>query len=122
MKRKILNGPRPATRCRLPSRRQGFRLVIGSGKDAVHMATGNYDDGTLGEIFLDHQREGTFGRAMLNAFAMSVSLGLQHGVPLKAFAHTFRDFKMEPDMVKEIFTALEENYGRETASDAQRAD
>lgn len=111
IKRKTHNGPTAAMRCRLPSRRAGFRLVIGGGKDAVHMATGEYDDGKLGEIFLDHQREGTFGRAMLNAFAMSVSLGLQHGVPLSAFTHAFRDFKMEPDMVTEIFKALEDHYG-----------
>lgn len=98
-------------RKRLPSRRKGMRITIGRGNDEVHLSTGEYPDGTLGEVFLVHQREGTFGRSILNAFAMAVSLGLQHGITLDTFQHTFRDFKMEPDLVRGIFTELEAHYG-----------
>lgn len=99
-----------AKRHRLPHRRLGIRMVVGTGKDKVHMSTGEYEDGTIGEIFLDHQREGTFGRAMINAFAISVSIGLQHGIPLKAYAHTLRGLKMEPDLMRGIFDELDEFY------------
>jgi ribonucleoside-diphosphate reductase alpha chain len=100
-------------RKRLPNRRRGLRLVIGSGKEKLHISTGEYADGTLGEIFLDHQREGTFGRAMLNAFAMALSIGLQYGVPLSAFQKTFRDFRMEPDLLRQMFLELEKAYPKE---------
>jgi ribonucleoside-diphosphate reductase alpha chain len=100
------------TRKRLPNKRAGLRIVVGTGKDIVHISTGEYLDGKLGEIFLVHQREGTFGRDMLNAFAMAVSLGLQHGVPLEAFHHTFRNFNMEPDLIRNIFNELEAHYGK----------
>ncbi len=99
-------------RKRLPSRRTGIRVIIGKNKDEVHLSTGEYTDGTLGEIFLVHQREGTFGRDMLNAFAMAVSLGLQHGVTLAAFHHTFRNFTMGPDLIRGIFEELELHYGK----------
>ena len=100
-------------RRRLPNRRRGVRLVIGSGKEKLHVSTGEYPTGELGEIFLDHQREGTFGRAMLNAFAMSVSLGLQYGVPLAAFQKTFRDFVMSPDLLRQMFLELAKTYPKE---------
>jgi ribonucleoside-diphosphate reductase alpha chain len=100
-----------AQRKRLPNKRGGIRIVIGKNKDCVHLSTGEYADGTLGEIFLVHQREGTFGRDMLNAFAMAVSLGLQHGVSLAAFHHTFRNFTMEPDLIRGVFEELELHYG-----------
>lgn len=99
-------------RSRLPSKRRGIRAEIGMGTsmDKVHLSTGEYSDGSLGEIFLVHQREGTFGRDMLNAFAMAVSLGLQHGVTLAQFQHTFRRFSMEPDLIREVFKELELHY------------
>jgi ribonucleoside-diphosphate reductase alpha chain len=96
------------TRTRLPNRRKGFRITIQPGP--VQLSTGEYHDGQLGEIFLDAPKEGSFTRDILNAFAMSVSLGLQHGVPLSAFTHTFRNFKMEPDLVRQIFDELENHY------------
>lgn len=99
------------TRKRLPNKRIGIRVEIGMNRDKVHLSTGEYEDGTLGEIFLDHQREGTFGRDMMNAFAMAVSLALQHGVTLKQLHHTFRNFKMEPDLIRGIFEELELHYG-----------
>lgn len=102
-----------AKRHRLPAKRGGRRITVLVGdppKLFCEMSTGEYKDGRLGEIFLDHPREGSFIRDMINAFAMSVSLGLQHGVPLEAYAHTFRDFKMEPDFIRTIFSDLESLY------------
>ena len=99
-------------RRKLPPKRAGIRAIIGEGTSAVHLSTGEYPDGTLGEVFLVHQREGTFGRDMLNAFAMAVSLGLQHGVTLEQFHHTFRNFKMDPDLIRGIFEELEYHYGK----------
>ena len=100
-----------SVRQRPPNRRSGLRVTLGAAPHLVQMATGEFKDGTLGEIFLDSSKEGTFSRAMLNAFAMAISLGLQHGIPLATFAHTFRDFKMEPDVIRQIFVELETFYG-----------
>ena len=96
---------------RLPHRRAGIRVTIGSGTNQVILSTGEYPDGRVGEIFLDHQREGTFGRDVLKAFAIAVSLGLQYGIPMDVFQHAYRDFKMEPDLLRGIFEMLEETYG-----------
>jgi len=101
-------------RKRLPSKRKGIRITIGTGSDKVVLSTGEYEDGSLGEIFLDHQREGTFGRDMMHAFSMAISIGLQYGVPIKSFLHTFRDFKMQPDLVRQIFEALDTHYSPDT--------
>jgi ribonucleoside-diphosphate reductase alpha chain len=95
---------------KLPNRRRGISFTAGSGQLSVHVSTGEYEDGSLGEIFLDSSKEGTFSRDVLNAFAVTVSLGLQHGVPLSAFTHAFRDFRMEPDILREIFSAIEDRY------------
>jgi ribonucleoside-diphosphate reductase alpha chain len=95
---------------KLPHRRKGFSFVVGNGPLAVHVSTGEYEDGSLGEIFLDSSKDGTFSRDVLNALAVAVSLGLQHGVPLAAFVHAYRDFKMDPDILREIFAQLEEHY------------
>ena len=99
-------------RLRLPNRRSGIRVTIGTGPNLLTLSTGEYPDGRLGEIFLDHQKEGTFGRDILNAFAMAVSLGLQHGITIETLAHSFRDFRMEPDFLREVFTVLEETYSK----------
>ena len=98
---------------KLPSRRKSVGFIIGSGSLAVHVSVGEYEDGTIGEIFLDSSKDGTFSRDMLNAFAVAVSLGLQHGVPINAFTHAFRSFKMEPDILRKIFAALEERYHKD---------
>ena len=98
-------------RQRLPHRRAGLRITLGQGPNSLVLCTGEYPDGRLGEVFLDHQKEGTFGRDMLKAFAMALSLALQHGVPLSVLAHTFRGFRMEPDFVRQIFEVLESTYG-----------
>jgi ribonucleoside-diphosphate reductase alpha chain len=98
-----------ADRKRLPNRRKGLRVVI----ENAHVSTGDYPDGSLGEIFNNYQKEGSFTRDIFNAFAMAVSLGLQHGIPLSAFIHTYRSFKMDPDIVRQVFAALQEHYGGE---------
>jgi hypothetical protein len=110
------SAPPAALRYRLKDRREGLRVEVGIGAARVHLATGEYVDGSLGEIFLDHQREGTFGRAMMHAFAVAVSLGLQHGIPLVTFCHAFRDFKTEPDIIRGIFAELEREYHVESSS------
>ena len=97
-------------RKRLPNKREGIRFVIGD----FHVSTGEYDDGSLGEIFVEHKREGSFAKDILNAFAMGVSLGLQHGVTLDDFQHTFRHFNMDPDLIRELFHELELHYGGST--------
>ena len=98
-------------RTRLPSRRRGIRATLTFGAHKLHISTGEYPDGALGEIFLDFQREGSFSRDMLHAFAMAVSLGLQHGIPLVAFQRTIANLKMEPDILRELFKLLNEHYG-----------
>jgi ribonucleoside-diphosphate reductase alpha chain len=86
-----------AERRRLPDRRRGFtqKAVVGGHK--VFLRTGEYDDGTLGEIFVDMHKEGAAFRSLMNAFAISVSIGLQHGVPLEKFAEQFLFARFEPN-------------------------
>ncbi|MBN2490546.1 MAG: adenosylcobalamin-dependent ribonucleoside-diphosphate reductase [Planctomycetes bacterium] len=83
-------------RRRLPKRRLGFTQEARVGGTKVYLRTGEYDDGTLGEIFLDLAKEGAALRSMMNCFAISVSLGLQHGVPLKEFVDCFTFTRFEP--------------------------
>ena len=97
-------------RHRLPSRRKSQRFTITHGATPVHLTTGEYADGSLGEIFIDYAKQGTFSNDMMNAFAMAVSIGLQHGITLDTFQHTFRNFSMEPDIVRSIFAELELHY------------
>ncbi len=81
-------------RNRLPSRRKGYtqKAVVGGHK--VYLRTGEYDDGSLGEIFLDMHKEGAAFRSLMNNFAIAISIGLQYGVPLDEFvdAYTFTRF------------------------------
>jgi len=95
-----------AARRRLPNRRRGIRVEMPSGHGSVHLSTGEYEDGTLGEIFLSASKEGSFTRGILSAFAVAVSVGLQHGTPLSAFVHTLREHKMDPDLVRTVFAEL----------------
>jgi len=84
-------------RKRLPKRRNGQRWKLHMGGHAIHIATGEYEDGKLGEVFIDMNAEGTALRVMTMAFAIAVSLGLQYGVPLATLVHAFRDLAGEPD-------------------------
>ncbi len=86
-----------ARRRRLPDRRAGYtqKAVIGGHK--IYVRTGEYPDGTLGELFLDMHREGAAFRSLMNCFAIAVSLGLQHGVPLEEFVDAFVFTRFEPN-------------------------
>ncbi|MFZ0100487.1 MAG: vitamin B12-dependent ribonucleotide reductase, partial [Gemmobacter sp.] len=81
---------------KLPERRKGYtqKAVVGGHK--VYLRTGEYKDGTLGEIFIDMHKEGAGFRAMMNNFAIAVSVGLQYGVPLEEFVDAFTFTKFEP--------------------------
>ncbi|HKW92766.1 MAG TPA: adenosylcobalamin-dependent ribonucleoside-diphosphate reductase [Methylomirabilota bacterium] len=88
-------------RHRLPDRRSGYtqKAVVGGHK--VYLRTGEYEDGTVGEIFLDMHKEGAAFRSLMNCFAIAISLGLQHGVPLEEFVDAFVFTRFEPNgMVK----------------------
>ncbi len=86
-----------ARRRRLPDRRSGYtqKAVIGSHK--VYLRTGEYENGQLGEIFLDMHKEGAAFRSLMNCFAIAISLGLQHGVPLDEFVDAFVFTRFEPN-------------------------
>ena len=86
-------------RRRLPDRRGGYtqKAVIGGHK--VFLRTGEYEDGTLGEIFIDMHKEGAAFRSLMNSFAIAVSLGIQHGVPLEKFVELFTFTRFEPNGV-----------------------
>ncbi len=84
-------------RRKLPSRRAGYTQKASVGSHKVYLRTGEYEDGQLGEIFVDMHKEGAAFRSLMNAFAISVSLGLQHGVPLEEYVEAFTFFKFEPN-------------------------
>ncbi|AAV95405.1 vitamin B12-dependent ribonucleotide reductase [Ruegeria pomeroyi] len=81
---------------KLPHRRKGYtqKAIVGGHK--VYLRTGEYQDGSLGEIFIDMHKEGAGFRAMMNNFAIAVSVGLQYGVPLEEFVDAFTFTKFEP--------------------------
>ncbi|MTI45641.1 ribonucleoside-diphosphate reductase class II [Roseibium hamelinense] len=81
---------------KLPARRKGYTQKAKIGGHTVFLRTGEYDDGRLGEIFLDMNKEGSALRAFINNFAISVSLGLQYGVPLEEYVDAFTFTKFEP--------------------------
>jgi ribonucleoside-diphosphate reductase alpha chain len=84
------------TRRKLPNKRRGLTQEAQVAGHKVYIRTGEYDDGALGEIFIDMHKEGAAYRAMMNCFAISVSLGLQYGVPLKEFVDKFTFTRFEP--------------------------
>ena len=86
-----------AKRRPLPSRRIGYtqKAIIGGHK--LYLRTGEYEDGTIGEIFLDMHKEGAAFRSLMNCFAIAISLGLQHGVPLEEFVEAFLFTRFEPN-------------------------
>ena len=83
-------------RKKLPTKRQGFTQEASVAGHKVYLRTGEYTDGTLGEVFIDMHKEGAAYRSMMNCFAISVSLGLQYGVPLKEFVDKFTFTRFEP--------------------------
>ncbi|MEO0637986.1 MAG: vitamin B12-dependent ribonucleotide reductase, partial [Pseudomonadota bacterium] len=84
------------TQERLPTRRKGYTQKASIGGHTIFLRTGEYDDGRLGEIFIDMNKEGSAFRAMMNNFAISVSLGLQYGVPLEEYVDAFTFTRFEP--------------------------
>ncbi|MEK6585600.1 MAG: vitamin B12-dependent ribonucleotide reductase [Nitrospirota bacterium] len=86
-----------AKRRSLPSRRSGYtqKAIVGGHK--LYLRTGEYEDGTVGEIFLDMHKEGAAFRSLMNCFAIAISLGLQHGVPLEEFVEAFVFTRFEPN-------------------------
>jgi ribonucleoside-diphosphate reductase alpha chain len=86
-----------AKRRRLPHRRRGYTQKARVGGHKVYLRTGEYEDGTIGEIFLDMHREGAAFRSLMNCFAIAISLGLQHGVPLEEFVDAFLFTRFEPN-------------------------
>jgi ribonucleoside-diphosphate reductase alpha chain len=81
---------------KLPTRRKGYTQKAKVGGHTVFLRTGEYDDGRLGEIFIDMNKEGSALRALINNFAISVSLGLQYGVPLEEYVDAFTFTRFEP--------------------------
>jgi ribonucleoside-diphosphate reductase alpha chain len=86
-----------ARRRRLPDRRAGYTQKARIGNHKLYLRTGEYEDGTLGEIFIDMHKEGAAFRSMTNCFAIAISLGLQHGVPLDEFVDAFLFTRFEPN-------------------------
>ena len=80
----------------LPNRRRGFTQKARIGGHKIYLHTGEYKDGSLGEIFLDMNKEGATLGCIMNCFAIAVSLGLQHGVPLGKYVDAFTFTKFEP--------------------------
>src|SRR5690606_33963129 len=76
-------------RVRLPKKRRGFTQEALVGGHKVFLRTGEYEDGSLGEIFIDMHKEGAAFRSLMNCFAMAVSVGLQYGVPLDTYVEQF---------------------------------
>ncbi len=109
------------TRHKLPDRRKGYtqKAVVGGHK--VYLRTGEYEDGKLGELFIDMHKEGAAFRSLMNNFAIAVSIGLQYGVPLEEYVEAFTFTRFEPqgmvqgnDMIK-MSTSILDYIFRELA-------
>jgi ribonucleoside-diphosphate reductase alpha chain len=87
---------RERTRRKLPDRRKGYIQKAAVGGHKVYLHTGEYDDGELGEIFIDMHKEGAAFRSLMNNFAIAISIGLQYGVPLDEFVDAFVFTRFEP--------------------------
>ncbi|TGD96387.1 vitamin B12-dependent ribonucleotide reductase [Methylobacterium nonmethylotrophicum] len=114
---------------KLPSRRKGYTQKAKIGGHTIFLRTGEYDDGRLGEIFLDMNKEGSALRAFINNFAISVSLGLQYGVPLEEYVDAFTFTRFEPagfvqgnDAIKNATSVLDYVFRELAISYLGRAD
>jgi len=83
-------------RSKMPDRRKGYIQKVSVGDHKIYLHTGEYDDGKVGEIFIDMNKEGELVKALMNNFAIAISLGLQYGVPLDEFVDAFIETKFEP--------------------------
>ncbi len=118
---------------RLPTKRTGFVQEARIGGHKIHLRTGEYPDGGLGEIFIDMYKEGAGYRSILNCFAIAVSKGLQYGVPLQEYVDTFAFTRFEPSgvvagdeeinnatsMVDYVFRVLEREYVQKRSATKQ---
>ena len=93
LKKKFLKN---SNRDKLPHRRKGYTQKASINNHKVYLRTGEYMDGSLGEIFIDMHKEGAAFRSLMNNFAIAVSIGLQYGVPLEEFVEAFTFTKFEP--------------------------
>ena len=80
----------------MPDRRKGYIQKATVGDHKIYLHTGEYDDGKIGEIFIDTNKEGELVKSLMNNFAIAISLGLQYGVPLEEFVDAFLETKFEP--------------------------
>ena len=80
----------------MPDRRKGYIQKASIGDHKVYLHTGEYEDGKIGEIFIDTSKEGELVKALMNNFAIAISLGLQYGVPLDEYVNAYLDTKFEP--------------------------
>lgn len=92
----IIEAPSGVSRTRLPDRRKGYIQKATVGGHKVYLHTGEFDDGSIGEIFIDMHKEGAAFRSLMNNFAIAVSLGLQYGVPLEEYVDAFVFTRFEP--------------------------
>ncbi len=83
-------------RFKMPDRRKGYIQKASIGEHKIYLHTGEYNDGKIGEIFIDTNKEGELVKALMNNFAIAISLGLQYGVPLEEYVDAFIDTKFEP--------------------------
>jgi ribonucleoside-diphosphate reductase alpha chain len=93
---KIIEIAAQREREKLPHRRKGYtqKAVVGGHK--VYLRTGEYDDGRIGEIFIDMHKEGAFLKALMNNFAIAISIGLQYGVPLEEYVEAYTFTRLDP--------------------------
>ena len=117
----------------LPFKRRGYTQKARCGGQSMYLRTGEYPDGTLGEFFVDISKEGATLRSVFNCFAIAISLGLQHGVPLQEFIDAFVGTRFEPNGVVQahpeisdatslidlIFHDLALNYGGDLPGSAK---
>tara|TARA_B100001057_G_scaffold329757_1_gene330139 strand:+ start:56 stop:877 length:822 start_codon:yes stop_codon:yes gene_type:complete len=92
----LKNSEKSGKRFGMPDRRKGYIQKATIGDHKVYLHTGEYEDGKIGEIFIDTSKEGELVKALMNNFAIAVSLGLQYGVPLDEYISAFVDTKFEP--------------------------
>ncbi len=125
----VIREVRNRERDKMPQRRKGYTQKANVGGHKVYLRTGEYADGTLGEIFIDMHKEGAGFRAMMNNFAIAVSVGLQYGVPLEEFVDAFTFTKFEPagmvqgnDSIKQATSILDYIFRELAVSYLDRTD
>jgi len=96
IKTSIFHNKKTNDRSKMPDRRKGYIQKVSIGNHKIYLHTGEYDDGKVGEIFIDMNKEGELVKALMNNFAIAISLGLQYGVPLDEFVDAFIETKFEP--------------------------